>query len=81
MEGEHRGLSRRERRYVEEMSRPAAEHWAGAGGMIVGLLIWNLLGDHGAGWAVRLPAMVVLVVVTGLGAAAVGRWAQRRGLG
>ncbi len=77
MEGEHRGLSRRERQYADEMSRPRSERWAHTAAGLVVMIVFFGLRDSGAGGIVMAAVITVTVVLANV----VDRWARRRGLG
>lgn len=81
MDGEHRGLSRRERQYADEMSRPRSERWAHTATGLVVMIVFFGLRDSGAGGIVLALVMAVVITVTVVLANVVDRWAQRRGLG
>ncbi|WP_447643939.1 hypothetical protein [Nocardioides zeae] len=81
MDGEHRGLSRRERRYVDEMSRPRSERWAHTAAALVVMVVFFGLRGSGAGGIVLALVMAVVITVTVVLADVVDRRVQRRDLG
>ncbi|MDQ1106329.1 hypothetical protein [Nocardioides zeae] len=82
MEGEHRGLSRRERRYVEEMSRPADERWLAAGCVLGPVVVLGMFGGvAAAGWVPRILVTTAFVLVFVIGLDVLRRWRAGRGLG